>query len=100
MPERSPNRNWTTALKWLLQLGDDIVGTGGILYHYNRPYGDIFMAIGESSRRKGLGAFLVQELKANLLRKRKHPRRALQRGQHPLPASPSRKPASSPAETS
>jgi GNAT superfamily N-acetyltransferase len=49
--------------KWLLQLGDEIVGTGGILYHYNRPYGDIFMAIAEPFRRRDLGAFLVQELK-------------------------------------
>lgn len=49
--------------KWLLQLEDQIVGTGGILYHYNRPFGDIFMAIAEPFRRRGLGAFLVQELK-------------------------------------
>jgi GNAT superfamily N-acetyltransferase len=49
--------------KWLLQLGDEIVGTGGILDHYNRPYGDIFMAIAEPFRRRDLGAFLVQELK-------------------------------------
>jgi len=49
--------------EWLLQLGDEIVGTGGILYHYNRPYGDIFMSIAEPFRRRGLGAFLVQELK-------------------------------------
>jgi GNAT superfamily N-acetyltransferase len=49
--------------KWLLQLGDEIVGTGGILYHYNRPYGDLFMSIAEPFRRRGLGAFLVQELK-------------------------------------
>jgi GNAT superfamily N-acetyltransferase len=48
---------------WLLQLGPDIVGTGGILSHYNRPYGDIFMEIAEPFRRRGLGAFLVQELK-------------------------------------
>jgi GNAT superfamily N-acetyltransferase len=49
--------------EWLLQSGDEIVGTGGILYHYNRPYGDIFMSIAESFRGRGLGAFLVQELK-------------------------------------
>lgn len=49
--------------KWLLQLVGDVVGTGGILYHYNRPYGDIFMGIAEPFRRRGLGAFLVQELK-------------------------------------
>ena len=49
--------------KWLLQLDGDIAGTGGILYHYNRPYGDVFMEIAEPFRRRGLGAFLVQELK-------------------------------------
>jgi len=49
--------------KWLLQVNNDIVGTGGILYHYNRPYGDIFMGIAEAFRRRGFGAFLVQELK-------------------------------------
>src|SRR5205823_4249268 len=49
--------------KWLVQLDDQIAGTGGILYHYKRPYGDIFMGIGESFRRRGLGALLVQELK-------------------------------------
>jgi len=49
--------------QWLVQFGDQIVGTGGILYHYNRPYGDIYMAVAEPFRRHGLGAFLVQELK-------------------------------------
>jgi hypothetical protein len=49
--------------KWLLELDGEIVGTGGILHHYNRPYGDVFMAIAEPFRRRGLGAFLVQELK-------------------------------------
>jgi RimJ/RimL family protein N-acetyltransferase len=49
--------------KWVLQLGDEVVGTGGILYHYNRPYGDIFLSIAEPFRGRGLGAFLVQELK-------------------------------------
>jgi len=31
--------------------------------HYNRPYGDIYMEVGETFRRRGLGSFLVQELK-------------------------------------
>src|SRR5690348_4830502 len=48
---------------WLLDLDHRIVATGGILYHYNRPYGDIFMAVAESNRRRGLGSYLVQELK-------------------------------------
>ena len=49
--------------KWLLELDGEIAGAGGILYHYNRPYGDIYMAIAEPFRRRGLGAYLVQELK-------------------------------------
>jgi GNAT superfamily N-acetyltransferase len=49
--------------KWLLELDGRIVGTGGILYHYNRPYGDLFMSIAEPFRRRGLGSFLIQELK-------------------------------------
>jgi RimJ/RimL family protein N-acetyltransferase len=40
-----------------------VAASGGILFHYNRPYGDIFMETNESFRRRGLGAFLVQELK-------------------------------------
>ena len=49
--------------EWLLEVEGRIVGTGGILYHYNRPYGDIYMAVAEGERRRGYGAFLVQELK-------------------------------------
>ena len=48
---------------WLVELAGDVTGTGGILYHYNRPYGDLFMEIAEPFRRRGLGAFIVQELK-------------------------------------
>lgn len=47
----------------LLEVGGEVAATGGILYHYNRPYGDIWMEVGESYRMKGYGAYLVQELK-------------------------------------
>ncbi len=40
-----------------------VVATGGILFHYNRPYGDIYMEVIEPFRKRGLGSFLVQELK-------------------------------------
>jgi GNAT superfamily N-acetyltransferase len=50
--------------KWVLTENGVIAGTGGILFHYNRPFGDIYMAIAEPFRRRGLGTFLVQELKA------------------------------------
>jgi GNAT superfamily N-acetyltransferase len=49
--------------EWLLEVDGQDAGKGGILFHYNRPYGDIYMEINESFRRRGLGAFLVQELK-------------------------------------
>ena len=38
-------------------------GNGGMLFHYNRPYGDIYMEVSEAFRRRGLGCYLVQELK-------------------------------------
>jgi GNAT superfamily N-acetyltransferase len=49
--------------KWLVAVGGVVAGAGDILFHYNRPYGDIYMAVGESFRRRGVGTYLVQELK-------------------------------------
>jgi GNAT superfamily N-acetyltransferase len=48
---------------WSLEAEGKLVAWGGILYHYNRPYGDIYMEVAEPHRRKGYGAYLVQELK-------------------------------------
>lgn len=48
---------------WVATLNGVIAGAGGVLYHYNRPYGDIYMKIAEGYRGRGLGAYLVQELK-------------------------------------
>jgi GNAT superfamily N-acetyltransferase len=49
--------------QWVVELEGQIVATGGVLSHYNRPYGDIFMSVAESHRRRGLGSYIVQELK-------------------------------------
>jgi GNAT superfamily N-acetyltransferase len=49
--------------EWQVELDGTVVGKGGILFHYNRPYGDIYMDVAEPHRRRGLGAWLVQELK-------------------------------------
>jgi GNAT superfamily N-acetyltransferase len=49
---------------WVATMNGKIAGAGGVLYHYNRPYGDVYMKIAEPFRRLGLGAYLVQELKA------------------------------------
>ena len=48
---------------WVITQDGEIAGAGGVLYHYNPPYGDVYMKIAERFRGKGLGAFLVQELK-------------------------------------
>lgn len=52
-------------LRWrgVVEIDGAIAAAGGILFHYNRPYGDIYMDVGEAFRRRGLGSFLVQELK-------------------------------------
>lgn len=48
---------------WVVTLNGGIVGGGGVLYHYNRPFGDIYMKIAKPFRNKGRGSYLVQELK-------------------------------------
>ncbi len=49
--------------EWLLEVNGAVAAKGGILFHYNRPYGDIYMEVMEPFRRRGLGSYLVQELK-------------------------------------
>ncbi len=52
-------RRW----RGVVDVDGQVAATGGILFHYNRPYGDIYMDVAEPFRRKGLGSFVVQELK-------------------------------------
>jgi GNAT superfamily N-acetyltransferase len=42
---------------------DPIAATGDILFHCNRPYVDIDMEMAEPFRKRGIRAYLVQELK-------------------------------------
>ena len=49
--------------EWTLEIDGKPGGKGGILFHYNVPYGDVYMEIDEPFRRRGFGAYLVQELK-------------------------------------
>jgi GNAT superfamily N-acetyltransferase len=57
------SQNLDEDAEWLLEVDGTIAATGGILFHYNRPYGDIYMAVAEPFRKRGFGAYLVQELK-------------------------------------
>jgi GNAT superfamily N-acetyltransferase len=54
---------------WVATIEGEVAAAGDVLYHYNRPYGDVYMAVGEAYRRRGLGAYLVQGLKAVCRRK-------------------------------
>lgn len=48
---------------WVIDVGGEIVATGGLMFHYNPPYSDIYMEVAGPWRRRGVGAFLVQQLK-------------------------------------
>lgn len=48
---------------WLIETDGAIAATGGMLSHYNPPYRDLFMEVAAPFRRRGLGSYLLQELK-------------------------------------
>ena len=48
---------------WAVEVEGQIVGTGGFYCHYNPPYGDVFMEVAEMHRGRGIGSYLVQEVK-------------------------------------
>jgi GNAT superfamily N-acetyltransferase len=61
--DRIAEQQLDAGAQWILECEGRVVATGGILYHYNRPYGDIYMEVAEPFRRRGFGSYLVQELK-------------------------------------
>ena len=44
---------------WVVEIDGAVVARGGMLFHYNRPYSDIYMDVNEPFRRRGIGAYLV-----------------------------------------
>jgi GNAT superfamily N-acetyltransferase len=54
--------------EWTLELDGAPIGSGGFLFHYNRPYADVYMSIDEPYRRRGFAAYFVQELKRECYR--------------------------------
>ena len=42
---------------------EEVVATGGFMLHYNAPFADLFMEVREDLRKKGVGSYLIQELK-------------------------------------
>ncbi len=57
-------QNLDDGAPWVVTMNGEIAGAGGVLYHYNRPYGDLYMEVAQSFRRHSLGTYMVQELKA------------------------------------
>jgi len=49
--------------EWVVEIDGAVVAKGGVLFHYNPPYGDVYMDVEEPFRQRGIGTYLVQELK-------------------------------------
>ncbi|MGA7341902.1 MAG: GNAT family N-acetyltransferase [Terracidiphilus sp.] len=49
--------------EYVAELNGEIVATGGFLLHYNPPFADLYMETREDCRRRGIGSFLLQEVK-------------------------------------
>lgn len=49
--------------EWVVEIAGDVVAAGGVLTHYNPPYGDLFMEVSPSARGRGAGSYVVQELR-------------------------------------
>jgi GNAT superfamily N-acetyltransferase len=49
--------------EFVLEMNSEIVATGGYFTHYNFPYADLYMEVKADHRRKGLGTYLLQEIK-------------------------------------
>jgi len=48
---------------WVIRMNGKLVAAGGVMSHYNPPYGDIYMRVIPEARRQGVGSYLVQELR-------------------------------------
>jgi len=48
---------------YILDKDGEVVATGGFLLHYNIPFADLYMEVKENYRGRGLGSFLLQEVK-------------------------------------
>lgn len=48
---------------YVVELRGEVVATGGFFVHYNKPFADLYMEVREDCRRRGIGSFLLQEVK-------------------------------------
>ena len=48
---------------YVVEMKGEVVASGGFLLHYNLPFADLYMEVREDCRRRGIGSFLLQEVK-------------------------------------
>lgn len=48
---------------YVIEKSGEIIGTGGFLLHYNKPFADLYMEVQPEHRQNGYGSFLIQEIK-------------------------------------
>ena len=48
---------------YVIELNGEVVATGGFLCHYNPPFADLYMEVRKDCRCRGIGSFLLQEVK-------------------------------------
>ncbi len=48
---------------YVVALSGEVIATGGFLLHYNRPFADLYMEVRGDCRGRGVGSFLLQEVK-------------------------------------
>ena len=49
--------------EYVLEHAGEVVATGGLTFHYNPPFADLYMEVAAAHRRRGFGSYLVQRLK-------------------------------------
>ena len=50
--------------EWVAEVDGRSVGAGGIMTHYNPPFGDLYMEVDADARGRGIGSCIVRELRA------------------------------------
>lgn len=51
------------AWRGIVEIDGEVAASGGVMFHYNPPYADLYMEVAEPFRRRGLGTLVVQHLK-------------------------------------
>lgn len=49
--------------EYVLEIEGEIAATAGFMLHYNEPFADLYMEVRPDRRRRGFGAFILQEVK-------------------------------------